>query len=126
MIATIIASCKHDDSKTASPAPVGCYTDTVNTVSFARDIVPVLRQNCALSGCHTGSAPTGNLNLDSGIAYAALMKPGTGYINTATPTASLLYSQLTSTADPMPPTGKLDNCTISLVLKWIQQQAPNN
>jgi len=118
------AACKHDDATTATPAR--CSTDTIGTVSFSRNIVPVFRQNCALSGCHTGSAPAGNLSLDSGVAYAALMKPGSGYINTSTPAASLLYSQLLSTADPMPPTGKLDTCTISLVLKWIQQQAPNN
>lgn len=82
--------------------------------------------NCAVQGCHSGTSPEANLDLDSASAYTQLAKAGTGYIDTLNPTAGLLYASLVSTTEPMPPTGKLDECRIRLVLKWLQQKAPDN
>jgi hypothetical protein len=95
-------------------------------VSFNSDIMPVLQNNCAISGCHSGSKPAANLNLDVAHAYFSLMKNGSGYIDTINPRYSLLYSQMVSRSQPMPPTGRLDSCTTSLILKWIGQQARHN
>ncbi|HEU4717713.1 MAG TPA: c-type cytochrome domain-containing protein, partial [Bacteroidia bacterium] len=82
--------------------------------------------NCNTAGCHSGTSPAGGLNLEPANAYAQLTSHQGGYIDTLHPEFSLLYSQLISTTTPMPPTGKLDDCTIKLVLKWIQQKAKNN
>lgn len=95
-------------------------------ISFSADIVPILNTNCSTLLCHSGSEPAGNLNLEADKAYTSLQKEGSGYINTANPTHSVVYSQLFSTSKPMPPDGKLDPCTTSLILKWLEQGAKNN
>ncbi len=113
-------SCSHDKGLTI---PV---CNTPNTVSFSRDIIPLFQANCSIAGCHTGPSPAANLNLEANVAYAKLMKRGSGYIDTVTPNFSLLYSQMISASNPMPPAGKLDDCKTSLILKWISQKAKNN
>ena len=100
--------------------------ETPVSISFNKDILPIFQTNCSTSGCHTGSNPTGNLNLDANVAYISLMKKGTGYIDTVNPNYSLLYSQMISSSDQMPPSGKLDDCKTNLIFKWIQQKAKNN
>ena len=95
-------------------------------VSFQQDILPIFNQSCNIGGCHSGSSPAGNLNLEPAVAYNELMASGSGYIDTIDPKFSLLYAQMNSVSNPMPPTGKLDSCTIQLVLKWIEQKAKNN
>ena len=93
-------------------------------VSYDQDIQPIFNKNCI--SCHGGSSPAGNLNLESGNSYEYLVDPKMGYIDTVQPFSSLLYSSMNSTSNPMPPNGKLKNCEIDLVLKWIQQKAKNN
>jgi hypothetical protein len=95
-------------------------------VSFSRDIQPIFDAHCTTPDCHAGAAPAGNLNLEAAQAYAALSQPGKGYLDTLTPHFSLLYAQMISVSEPMPPTGNLDDCTTGLVLRWIEQNAKNN
>lgn len=97
-----------------------------NTVSFHQDILPIFNSQCNISGCHTSGVHAGNLNLEAAVAYSQLMQPGKGYIDTLNPEYSVLYNKLITTTNPMPLSGKLDNCKINLVLKWIQQKAKNN
>lgn len=125
LLAGIFVSCTFYNKEQQYPL-VSCTADTLSTVSFSKNVVPIFQQNCALSGCHTVAARAGNLVLDSSVAYTDLWKAGTGYIDTSNPAASLLYSQLVSTTTPMPPTGKLDDCSIEMIVKWMQQKAKNN
>ena len=97
-----------------------------STVSFGRDIQPVFDVHCNTAGCHSGTNPKGNLNLEAAVAYSQLWKKKSGYIDTLNPIYSVLYASMNSTSNPMPPDGKLDKCTLDLVLKWIQQKAKNN
>ncbi len=114
-------ACKYD---TLENEP--CQLNIPDKVSFHADILPVLRGNCSTAGCHSGGNPTGHLNLEDSLAYGELSHAGSGYINTGNPTHSLFYSQLISVSQPMPPNGKLDDCTIEMILRWIQQGALNN
>lgn len=113
-------SCAHDR---AEPAVV---CSTPDTVSFSRDLIPLFAQNCNDAGCHSGSSAAANLNLDAAHAYAALHASGSGYIDTINPKYSLLYAQMNSVSNPMPPSGKLDKCKLEMVLRWIEQKAKNN
>lgn len=97
-----------------------------DTVSFSRDIMPLFKNNCIESGCHTGTNPAGNLRLDEAFAYSNLTRKGSGYIDTIHPDFSVLYASLISVNNPMPPTGKLSDYEIELVHKWIVQKAKNN
>ena len=47
----IITSCEYDNAG---------INALERPVSYSGDIVPLVRKNCAISGCHTGSAQTGN------------------------------------------------------------------
>ncbi len=75
---------------------------------------------------HSGALPTGNLNLEAGMSYAELHHPGSGYVDTLKPTFSVLYAQMISVTNPIPPTGKLDQCTLGLILGWMEQGANSN
>lgn len=114
-------SCTYDKAENKP-----CNTTIPDSVSFQSDILRLFRTHCSTSGCHSGSNPEGNLNLDDAQAYAQLSQPGKGYINLTKPEFSILYTQMNSSSQPMPPTGKLDDCKINLILKWIQQGAKNN
>lgn len=95
-------------------------------VSYSRHIQPIFDTYCTGLGCHAGPAPAGNLNLEAAHSYMELNQPGKGYIDTLQPNFSLLYAQMISVSEPMPPTGNLDDCTTRLVLRWIEQKAKNN
>lgn len=107
--------------------PTGCST-VIDSVSFSTEIQPILTTNCAIAGCHVGNTPSGNLNLEASKAYAALLKPGTGYIDTNNPTFSVLYSSLVSTSKPMPPLGQqpLSACDLKRIEIWMKEGALNN
>jgi len=114
-ILVLMISCKKGSTEPVCNPPA--------TVSFSKDIQPIFNANCNTSGCHSGTKPAGNLNLESNQAYANLMDSKSGYIDTIKPENSILYVSMTSKTNPMPPTGKLDGCTTDLILKWIQQGA---
>lgn len=123
-------SCRDDKGPTISAAlakgEVACQSDTIKIVSFSKNVLPIFTANCSIAGCHSGSSPAANLNLTASVAYSQLMQKGSGYVDTTNPNYSVLYSQMNSVSSPMPPTGKLDTCTINMVYKWIQQKAKNN
>jgi hypothetical protein len=95
-------------------------------VSFKKDIQPIFDHHCNSAGCHAGNNPSGNLSLEAAVAYSQLSKKSNGYLDTLNPIHSVLYASMNSSGNPMPPNGKLDRCTLDLVLKWIQQKAKNN
>lgn len=101
-----------------------CTTPT--EISYKRDIQPIFNSNCATSGCHSGTNSAGGLNLEVSVSYQNLTASKSGYIDTTYPSASLLYSSMTSVSNPMPPNGKLSKCTTDLILAWIKQKAKNN
>ncbi|MES2388330.1 MAG: hypothetical protein V4543_10035 [Bacteroidota bacterium] len=103
-----------------------CFSAIPDSVSFRLHIQPILKTKCALAGCHTGSSPGGNLNLDSALAYAELTNRRSGYTDTISPKTSLLYSTLISVSPTMPPTGRLPDCQIEAFRKWMAQKARNN
>ena len=115
----VAGSCTYDHAVEVTCMPPA-------TISFSHDIQPIFDANCATLGCHAGYLSAGNLNLEAGQSYAELQHPGSGYLNTQNPRFSVLYAQMISASQPMPPTGRLDDCTLGLVLGWIEQGAKNN
>ncbi len=87
----------------------------------------IFSKSCAVSSCHTGSNPTGNMNLSSGNAEASLISvPSTAVssINRVTPGEpddSYLIKKLEGTATPrMPFNGTpLSQSEIDAVRDWI-------
>ncbi len=130
LILSYCSSCRYDKYEVPVPEEIKdetlCSSPMPDSVSFSKNIIPILKSNCSTTNCHSGNFPEGNLNLESGVAYARLSKKGSGYIDTINPKNSVLYSSLVSQSNPMPPTGRLDDCSVKLIYKWMQQKAKNN
>jgi hypothetical protein len=93
------------------------------TVSFSKDIQPILTKSCALSGCHSGSVAP---NLSSATAYNALTNGN--FVSVGTPANSLVYLWLTGKESATMPLGATNNPSNinALMLAWIKQGAKNN
>lgn len=111
---TVFYQCTYESMSPALP----------DTVSFSGHILPLLRQNCSIIDCHSGGNPTANLNLSDAVAYDQLFAKHE--IDTLDPSHSLLYIQMNSLGTPMPPSGRLGDYEVNLVLKWITQGAKRN
>ena len=93
------------------------------TVSFARDIAPILISNC--NGCHyNGTRPSGGLQFN---AFAGLLKGGDSgrVIENMKPEGSLLIRKLRGTEGARMPLGRtpLSDEQIQLVATWIKEGA---
>ena len=110
----------------ANPAPAKVVLPLPDTVSFHKDIQPIFTNNCNNEGCHSGNIPSNRINLDSSFAYSQLTKGGSGYVDPINPQNSVIYVSIISVSNPMPPSRKLSDYNIQVVLKWIQQGAKNN
>src|SRR6187455_2171610 len=91
---------------------VGCYKDVISPgsdpngppqfVSFSGDLIPLFNTHCNTTGCHD-DVPAHHPSLVPEKAYSAITSGG--FINTAVPTSSTLYTVVKTGA--MPPTGAL-------------------
>jgi hypothetical protein len=103
--------------------PIDNTPAITTTVTFAKDIQPILTKSCAVSGCHSGAVAP---NLSAATAYNALENGN--LINTSTPKSSDVYLWLTGKkAIPMPAGAPNNPSNINaLMLAWITQGAKNN
>lgn len=88
-------------------------------VDFARDIQPLLRQNCV--GCHGPNKQQGGMRLDR---KSSAMKLGSRRITPGSSANSMVYHRVIGEfGEPMPPTGDLKPSEITLLKEWIDQGA---
>ena len=108
-----------------------CYQDIISPgadpngppqyVSFSGDLIPIFNKSCNMSGCHDAT-PSHAPSLVPDKAYNALVNGG--FVNTAVPTDSKIYTVCKS--GQMPPTGALPASDTQKILDWIRNGAPNN
>ncbi|RMF43366.1 MAG: hypothetical protein D6753_05370 [Planctomycetota bacterium] len=110
----------------STPAPPTVKQPTGSeTVSFARDIAPLLRENC--NGCHiAGRRASGNFRMDT---FAQLLRGGdSGPVIAGTnANESLLIRKLKGQAGQRMPAGgrpPLSDEQIALIATWIREGAP--
>ncbi|MDO9511317.1 MAG: c-type cytochrome domain-containing protein [Bacteroidales bacterium] len=87
--------------------------DSINA-TYAASVKPIIENNC--KGCHSGGSPGGGIFI-------------TSYSETATiANNNSLVSVISHAAgySPMPKGGKLSNCDIAIIKKWVNDGAPNN
>lgn len=79
------------------------------TITYTKDIGPIVMTTCATAGCHLGSTGSPGFGLESYtlLKNAAQTRP--------------LYTRIQSTTNPMPPSGKMSQATINLFLTWRDQ-----
>ena len=102
---------------------VGHSAQVPDKVDFARDVQPILRQNCY--GCHGPTQQNNNFRLDR---RKDAMRGGTiAVIGPGNSEASHLYLRLTGKdtipGQTMPPTGSLRPEQIAIIKAWIDQGA---
>lgn len=91
----------------------GEVCDTINPVTFSGVINPVLQLSC--TGCHSGAAPSGSINLSNYASVAAVASTG-----------KLIASLKGSGVTRMPPSGSLSTCRIRQFQLWINNGYLNN
>jgi hypothetical protein len=111
-----------------------------DSISLARDVQPILTANCALSGCHAGSAPVLGQNLSAGLAYASIVNvaaqeaPGFFRVRPSFPDSSYLVHKIEGTPEQLGGVGArmplgaspLSGAAIATIRAWIAAGAPNN
>ena len=108
----LLNSCYYDNVEDLYPQAPSC--DTSN-ITYSNDVLPVINAKC--TGCHSSSAPAGNVKLASYDDIVASANNG-----------SLMGTiRHESGWSPMPKNAaKLDNCTITKLEIWIAEGTPNN
>jgi hypothetical protein len=109
------SSCYYDKEELLYGVPDAPCKDTITSNSYSQQVVPVLNQYCY--SCHTGSYPSGGIQMGSYLSDKALGQNG----------------KLTGTIRHFPgyipmPQGmpKLNNCAIESIQRWIDNGMLNN
>lgn len=138
LIITIIGaqlSCKHNPvlGDDTDPNPADTTSNPVDTtmtgtpctpgvIYFEKDVLPILKSNCAFSGCHDAISAADGIKLDS---YDNVMK--TGKVKPGKPGDSEIYEVITEGKDkdrmPPPPAPRLSAEQIAVIAGWITQGA---
>ncbi len=106
-------SCYYDKEELLYGTNTAC--DTLVTVSYNQQVVPLLQQQCY--SCHSGSFPSGNVLMGTYAADKAIAVNGK------------LYGSITHASGfvPMPQgAAQMSNCQISTIKKWIDAGMSNN
>lgn len=102
-------------------AITGCYYDNKqemygscdsSNVTFSTVIEPIINANCV--GCHGSSSPSAGISL-VGYDQVVLAANNGGLVGTMNNSGGYML---------MPPSGKLDNCKLNQVNKWIRNGLP--
>lgn len=120
-------SCRHHPIE-----PVDDNTDTISSgecdpdsIYFNQDVMPIIQQNCAVTGCHGGGSAQNGVDLTS---YQSIMN--TADVEPFDTDGSDLYEVITETDPddimPQPPNPPLTNEEIDIIAAWINQGAQNN
>lgn len=129
----LIVSCTHDPfldeggTNPNDPSDPGSDPENVcdpDSVYFQLQVLPILRSNCAISGCHDAATAKEGIILDS---YYNVMR--TGDVRAFNPGNSEIYEKIVEDRSdkrmPPPPQAPLNADQIGLIRKWIQQGALN-
>jgi hypothetical protein len=111
-ITAIYTSCYYDKEEYLYPSQGTC--DTIGIISYSSRVLPIIQGYCI--SCHSSSMASG------GIVMGTYSNDKSLAIN------GKLMGSITHASGfvPMPQGGKLSNCNIALIKKWIDEGTPNN
>lgn len=110
----------------------------ITAVSFSANVMPILLQHCAVSGCHVpGNPPYGLVLVPAATAYGNLYNVASGEvpalkrINPSSSTNSYLYQKITGVAAvggtmPLAAGDALTTIEKTVIKSWIDQGATQN
>jgi len=115
ILLSLIFACSSDDTDPMGPSMGGDPCDNAN-VSYANDIVPIVNNACALSGCHVAGFSSGDFTNYAGLKDRA----DSGRLN-----ARVVVSQNMPPSNSTGPTS-LSAQEIEAFECWIAAGAPDN
>ena len=110
-----LAGCYNDKAEELYPSNAAAC-DTA-TVSFTTDILPILQQKCATSGCHDVTT------IQSGYDFSKYSGAKLSVTNNKLLGVIRWESGFSQMPKAMP---KLDDCSINKITRWINMGANNN
>ncbi len=129
----MLPACEHDTVAPITPDPGDTIVNPIDTtgvpcdpniVYFEQELLPILKSNCAKSGCHDAITHEKGLILDN---YQNVM--ASGIVRPFDLNDSELYEVITETDPdkvmPEPPNQRLTTSQIALIAQWIEQGAKN-
>lgn len=121
MVLLLLQSCYYDNAEELNPGfGQNGNCDTAGTISFSTRVIPILTTSCgstgsSASGCHGNNASSG-IPL---VSWQQVVTAANGNLMDAI--------RHVNGASPMPKGGgKLDDCTIAVIQKWIDEGKQNN
>lgn len=118
MFLIIFSTCKHETTQIpiGNNNPDDTLINTYDSVCFNTQILPLISASCAQAGCHDPIKHEEDLILNS---YSGIMKLGTANL--------LVAVKLSSGKKMMPPLPqpRLDNSSINLIQRWINEGSKN-
>lgn len=114
----ILSACYYDNEEELYPGGSG-PCDTTN-VTFSGTVFPIINSICF--GCHSGTAPQGNILLEDYATISSQAQIPAGQYGS-------LYGAISHNPgnSPMPKNSTpLTDCNIRKIKKWIDDGTPNN
>ncbi len=105
LLSLLLIQCKRD--KPAAPTPQ-CHGADTMSIRYTNFVEGVMRQHC--TGCHGGANPSKGLRLETYDQVKASSQSGEWYQSMA--------------SGHMPPSGKLDDCTLAKLKRWMDTGYP--
>jgi cytochrome c5 len=108
-----------EDTKPDTINPINTTKVPIHNVCFARDILPVVQANCAVSGCHDNTTAASGIKLTS---YENIKD----FVNAGNPESSMIYTAMVSnTGNRMPPLPRnpMSKANVDSIYKWIKSGA---
>jgi hypothetical protein len=110
----MLSACYYDKGDKLYPVAAQC--DTAN-VTYSGTVKPIITANCLNKACHTSGNPSGGFNFENHSSFIVVI-PGDRLLRAINHTAG--------GSKNMPPTGKMDDCSIKKIEAWIKRGYPNN
>ncbi len=110
LLGLFFSGCKYDFVLPVETTPVD---NGGQPISFATQVIPILESKCTT--CHNGQAPL----MSASAAYSQLVP---AYVNTTTPSSSILYVNASSGTHY----AKVSSSQAAIILQWITEGAKNN
>jgi hypothetical protein len=104
-------SCYYDNEEALYPVRPGSNQCDTTNPTYALTIAPIIQNNC--QGCHSGSAPSGNLDLTTFDNVVAGIN-----------SHNLMGHVIGTDYSLMPPSGSLSTCNINQLNAWITKGMP--
>lgn len=110
LILALSQSCYYDNEEELYPFQ-GQNCDTLSVITYNNKVESIIQNNCAVSGCHTGTSPTGGLFLDTYQQVKAIADNGA-------------LTDRTIVQQDMPPSSPLSNCDLEAIQQWVNNGGP--